>query len=85
MFFYAMFAIASKIAFTRRIGLLGVIFSALVCAGLILRPTQNAFALTYTNSILFEFLAGCVLADLIGRDRLQIGAVGAVALIVVSP
>ena len=81
MFFYVMFAVVSKIAFTRRIRLLGVIFFLLVDAGLVLRPTQNALALTYTNPILFEFLAGCVLADLIGRGRLQIGAGGAVALI----
>jgi exopolysaccharide production protein ExoZ len=84
MFFYVMFAIASKIAFTRRIRLLGVIFFLLVGAGLVLQPTQNALALTYTNPILFEFLAGCVLADLIGRGRLQIGVGGAVALIGVA-
>jgi peptidoglycan/LPS O-acetylase OafA/YrhL len=76
-----LFAVTSKLAFSRRICRLGLIFSMLVGVCLASQPTQNALALTYANPILFEFLAGCALAGLIRGGQLPIWTLGAVALI----
>jgi exopolysaccharide production protein ExoZ len=83
MFFYVALAAASRVLFATRIPLLIGLFSALVLAGLI-SPSHNAARITYTDPILFEFLMGCVLAELLIRDRLRFGPNVAVALIVIG-
>ncbi len=70
MFFYAAFAAASAFIFNRRIRALAVVFSLMALIGILVPHSQNALVVTYSNPILFEFLAGCALGSLYSRGKL---------------
>lgn len=61
MFFYGLFAVSLVLTPAVRLAALSILFLALVAAGVVLRP-ENAIALTYTNPLILEFIAGVWLA-----------------------
>jgi peptidoglycan/LPS O-acetylase OafA/YrhL len=81
MFFYLCFAVASRTAFTRRIALMGLVFSALVLLGRLFPDPDSAIVTTYSDPILLEFVAGCALAALYARNKLNFSKATALALI----
>lgn len=83
MFFYLVLALVSVIAFGMRVWLLVASFVVMIALGLGI-STRNALLLTYTNPILLEFVLGCIIADLVVRDRLHFGRYFSVALIIIG-
>jgi len=81
MFFYLCLAVASTFMFRARVPVLTLFFSALVIVGLV-APNHSAAFVTYTDPILFEFLMGCLIAELLAGGRLRFGPVTSVMLIV---
>lgn len=84
MFFYLVFA--AGLVFSQRVqlGLLTGLFTALVAAGLVFKPS-DALGLTITNPLVLEFVAGVWLAVLLrggrgGRGLPPLFALSAVAL-----
>ncbi|WP_455872024.1 acyltransferase family protein [Serratia proteamaculans] len=69
MFFYIVFALSLFIPFAKaRLVILIASFSLLVLAGVLMSP-QGAAALTYTNPLLLEFLAGVIVG--VSANRLS--------------
>jgi exopolysaccharide production protein ExoZ len=68
MFFYAIFAVA--IAFRRPLLISTAVIIALVCAGLVVRPTSPAGGV-YTNLYLLQFLAGVWIGHLHQRHGFE--------------
>ena len=58
MFFYAMFGATLYLRRERRLAALTALFLSLVLIGVIAGPLTSAAALTYTNPMLLEFVAG---------------------------
>ena len=83
MFFYVTLTIASLAVFRARIAVVFVFFAGLVAIGLAL-PFRNAALITYSDPILFEFVLGCIVADLLIHDHLRFGPRTASALIAVG-
>ena len=87
MFFYVCLGLTSALCFRRRLPVLVAGFSILVLIG-IAWPSKTAAWVTYTDPILFEFLMGCAVAELLHRGKLRFGpitagllvAIGAIAL-----
>ncbi|REG58945.1 exopolysaccharide production protein ExoZ [Paraburkholderia sp. BL6669N2] len=61
MFFYAVFALVISGTQISRATLLSVVFVALIIGGLAIRPS-DPIALTYTSTLLFEFVMGLWIA-----------------------
>lgn len=66
MFFYGVFALCLFFTPRTRLAALSLSFLALVGAGLIARPS-GAMAITYTNPLILEFVAGVWLAVIVRR------------------
>jgi exopolysaccharide production protein ExoZ len=66
MAFYVLFAACLLLRRAWRLPAMAAVMLALVAAGLAFRPTQPA-AVTYTDPLILEFLAGAVLAEVCRR------------------
>ncbi|KAA0691418.1 acyltransferase [Neorhizobium sp. P12A] len=75
MFFYAIFAIALFLPRRFQLPFIGSIFAVLVGLGLWLHP-QSPVWFTYTRPIIFEFVAGIVLAQLWLTGKIPNGSFG---------
>ncbi|MFT2797552.1 acyltransferase family protein [Serratia sp. N21D137] len=73
MFFYVIFALSLFVPVVRvRLAILIISFCTLVIAGALFNP-QGAAALTYTNPLLLEFLAGVILGVIVnGLSKLNV-------------
>lgn len=83
-FFYVCFALASAAAYGRRVAALAGAFGLLVAAGAVSPLASSVLVDTYTNPIILEFAAGCLIAKLYDPARPQTGAPWAFALIALS-
>jgi peptidoglycan/LPS O-acetylase OafA/YrhL len=83
-FFYVCLALASVAAYRRRVAALAGAFGLLVAAGAVSPLASNVLVDTYTNPILLEFAAGCVIGKLYDPARPRMGAPWAVALVALS-
>ncbi|OOG75126.1 MULTISPECIES: acyltransferase [Sinorhizobium/Ensifer group] len=80
MFFYAVFAASLMLPRHRRLAVMAVFFLSLVVAGLAI-DTQNALFLTYTRPVIFEFVAGMIVAEFWLRGRIAGPRVGIVLVV----
>ena len=62
MFFYLVFALSLALPSRWRLVALALVFAALVSAGLLLGPFEDAASRVYTSLILLEFVAGAAIA-----------------------
>lgn len=82
LYFYILFAALLRLETGMRLMVLAAIFTMSVVIGLIARP-QGLMTQILLSPILFEFLAGCLLAHYLRRGRLMSSAMGA-ALVALS-
>jgi exopolysaccharide production protein ExoZ len=69
LFFYALVAVVIPFATKTRALFISIVFLALVCIGSVFQPV-SAIYLTYTNSLLLEFVLGLWIAIAYQRGRL---------------
>lgn len=69
MFFYVLFAAVLFLPAAKRFTALALVFVALVCLGLVLRP-EGAVLRTYTSPLMAEFLIGATIGKLWLANRL---------------
>jgi peptidoglycan/LPS O-acetylase OafA/YrhL len=91
MFFYLVFAAMLLVARSRRIAALAAVLIGLVLLGRLIQ-SDNRFVVTYTSTLLLEFLLGVVVAELVLRRKLPpaslalpIAAIGFLGLPLLSP
>lgn len=82
MFFYAIFAVALFAKAKLRLAILTVAIVALVIVGLVVRP-EGAIAVTYTDPIMLEFLAG-VWLGVLWTGTVKVGRTASASLVVLG-
>ena len=72
MFFYVLFA--ASLVFPKRLRLPGIVIAllSLVAAGKLVGPSANPIQWVYTNPLLLEFAAGCVIGHIWLRGALRV-------------